>query len=84
MDFSPYRCEECETDFTTSWKAICDYKGEYHLYCENCVRQVQKRKVRHDYTLILKRAFQQVAQKEEVWKPNKKERVEYNIIYLGV
>lgn len=67
-DFPPYQCEECETDFTTSWKAICDDKDEYHLYCENCVRQAQKRKIRQDYSQMLKRAFLQIQEKEKVFE----------------
>uniref|UniRef100_A0A914HVK0 Transcriptional repressor p66 coiled-coil MBD2-interaction domain-containing protein n=1 Tax=Globodera rostochiensis TaxID=31243 RepID=A0A914HVK0_GLORO len=65
VDFPPYQCEECETDFTPSWKAICGEQEDYHLYCERCIRQAQKRKVRQDYTALLKRAFQQVQDKEK-------------------
>ncbi|KAL3084949.1 hypothetical protein niasHS_010018 [Heterodera schachtii] len=64
-DFSPYQCEECETDFTPSWKAICGEQEDYHLYCERCIRQAQKRKVRQDYSALLKRAFQQVQEREK-------------------
>lgn len=66
MDFEPYVCEECSTDFTPSWKAISGVKGDYHLYCEQCVRQTQKRQIRHDHTLILKKVFQKNNEQEKV------------------
>lgn len=78
-DFPPYRCEECDTDFTPAWKAICGENGvfqyvyrknkmlqDYHLYCERCVRQAQKRKVCQDYKTLLSRAFQQIKEREKV------------------
>lgn len=61
----PYRCEECDTDFTPSWKAICGDNEEYHLYCERCVRLAQKRKVCLDYKALLNRAFQQIKEREK-------------------
>lgn len=64
-NFSPYRCEECETDFTPSWKAICGENEDCHLYCEKCVRQAQKRKVCQDYKQLLQRAFQQIKEREK-------------------
>ncbi|KAI1731083.1 coiled-coil and interaction region of p66A and p66B with MBD2 domain-containing protein [Ditylenchus destructor] len=65
VEFPPYQCEECGTDFTPSWKAICGEKGDYHLYCEQCVRKAQKRKVHHDQTTLLKRAFQKIQEQEK-------------------
>ncbi|CAK5121674.1 unnamed protein product [Meloidogyne enterolobii] len=64
-DVPPYRCEECDTDFTPSWKAICGDNEEYHLYCERCVRLAQKRKVCLDYKALLNRAFQQIKEREK-------------------
>uniref|UniRef100_A0A915NA11 Transcriptional repressor p66 coiled-coil MBD2-interaction domain-containing protein n=2 Tax=Meloidogyne TaxID=189290 RepID=A0A915NA11_MELJA len=64
-DIPPYRCEECDTDFTPSWKAICGDNEEYHLYCERCVRLAQKRKVCLDYKALLNRAFQQIKEREK-------------------
>jgi hypothetical protein len=86
-DFPPYQCEECETDFTTSWKAICgenevififfvniskSSQKDYHLYCERCVRQAQKRKICQDNKNLLTRAFQQIKEREKVGKKFKK------------
>jgi cytoskeletal protein RodZ len=44
--------------------------GDCHLYCENCVRQAQKRKVRQDQTILLKRAFQKIQEQEKVGQSN--------------
>lgn len=65
VEFPPYQCEECGTDFTPAWKAICGENGDYHLYCEQCVRKAQKRKVHHDQTTLLKRAFQKIQEQEK-------------------
>ncbi|KAF7637020.1 P66_CC domain-containing protein [Meloidogyne graminicola] len=64
-DIPPYRCEECDTDFTPSWKAICSDNEDHHLYCERCVRLAQKRKVCLDYKGLLYRAFQQIKEREK-------------------
>jgi hypothetical protein len=36
-----------------------------HLYCEQCVRQAQKRKVRHERNILYKKAFQKIAEQEK-------------------
>lgn len=80
IDLDPYVCEECGTDFTPNWKAISGDKEDLHLYCEQCkhgvvdeymkdylgVRQAQKRKVRHERTILYKKAFQKIAEQEKV------------------
>lgn len=63
-DLLPYQCEECETDFTPSWKAICGENEDYHLYCENCVRQAQKRKVCQEYKKMWNSVLQTVKDRE--------------------
>ncbi|KAI6174864.1 P66-CC domain-containing protein [Aphelenchoides bicaudatus] len=65
VEFDPYVCEECDTDFTPNWKAISGDKGDLHLYCEQCVRQAQKRKIRSERTLLYKKAFQKIAEQEK-------------------
>lgn len=59
-------CEECGTDFTPNWKAISGDKEDLHLYCEQCVRQAQKRRVRNERTVLYKKAFQKIAEQEKV------------------
>lgn len=64
-DLPPYQCEECEIDFTPSWKAICDENGDCHLYCERCIRQAQKKKVHQEYTKMWKNVFQTIKEREK-------------------
>ncbi|VDM65135.1 unnamed protein product [Strongylus vulgaris] len=61
----PYECEECGTDFTPSWKAIGTSATDMHLYCEQCVRSAQKRKIRTDHTNVLKKAYNKINSQEK-------------------
>lgn len=61
----PYECEECGTDFTPSWKAIGTSSSDMHLYCEQCVRTAQKRKIRTDHTNVLKKAYNKINSQEK-------------------
>lgn len=61
----PYECEECGTDFTPSWKAIGTSSADMHLYCEQCVRMAQKRKIRTDHTNVLKKAYNKINSQEK-------------------
>ncbi|KAK6727461.1 hypothetical protein RB195_005260 [Necator americanus] len=61
----PYECEECGTDFTPSWKAIGTSATDMHLYCEQCVRTAQKRKIRTDHTNVLKKAYNKINSQEK-------------------
>ncbi|KJH48601.1 hypothetical protein DICVIV_05288 [Dictyocaulus viviparus] len=61
----PYECEECGTDFTPSWKAIGTSASDMHLYCEQCVRTAQKRKIRTDHTNVLKKAYNKINSQEK-------------------
>uniref|UniRef100_A0A1I7ZRN9 P66_CC domain-containing protein n=1 Tax=Steinernema glaseri TaxID=37863 RepID=A0A1I7ZRN9_9BILA len=61
----PYRCEECKTDFTPVWKAIGTSENDLHLYCEHCVKTAQKKKLKTDHTVLLRRAFQKIAEQEK-------------------
>ena len=63
---NPYVCEECGTDFTPSWKAIGQDENDLHLYCEACVRQAQKKKMKSDHTAVFKKAFAKIAEQEKV------------------
>uniref|UniRef100_A0A1I7SH15 P66_CC domain-containing protein n=1 Tax=Bursaphelenchus xylophilus TaxID=6326 RepID=A0A1I7SH15_BURXY len=65
VEFEPYVCEECGTDFTPNWKAIAGDKGDLHVYCEQCVKQAQKRKVRNERTSLYKKVFQKIAEQEK-------------------
>ncbi|KAI6222040.1 P66-CC domain-containing protein [Aphelenchoides besseyi] len=65
VETDPYVCEECGTDFTPSWKAIAGEKGDLHLYCEQCLRQAQKRRVRDDRTARLKKLFARISEDEK-------------------
>ncbi|KAI6234481.1 P66-CC domain-containing protein [Aphelenchoides fujianensis] len=65
VEFDPYVCEECGTDFTPNWKAIAGEKGDLHLYCEQCLRQAQKRRVRHDRNILLKKLFTKINDEEK-------------------
>ncbi|CAB3407625.1 unnamed protein product [Caenorhabditis bovis] len=60
-----YECEECHTDFTPTWKAIGTSPDDLHLYCEQCVRQAQKRKIRMDHSNFLKKAYQKISAQEK-------------------
>lgn len=62
----PYECEECGTDFTPSWKAIGTSSSDMHLYCEQCVRAAQKRKIRTDHSNVLKKAYNKINSQEKV------------------
>lgn len=84
MDFDPYVCEECLTDFTPSWKAISGVKGDYHLYCEQCVRQTQKRQIRQDHTLLLKKVFQKNTEQEKVGFNDKCKEIIKNFFNLCI
>ncbi|KAK0425580.1 hypothetical protein QR680_009271 [Steinernema hermaphroditum] len=64
-EVSPYRCEECGTDFTPVWKAIGASENDLHLYCEHCVKMAQKKKLKSDHTTLLRRAFQKIAEQEK-------------------
>ncbi|KAK6059916.1 hypothetical protein COOONC_02430 [Cooperia oncophora] len=61
----PYECEECGTDFTPSWKAIGTSSSDMHLYCEQCVRTAQKRKIRTDHSNVLKKAYNKINSQEK-------------------
>ncbi|CAJ0593494.1 unnamed protein product [Cylicocyclus nassatus] len=61
----PYECEECGTDFTPSWKAIGTSANDMHLYCEQCVRSAQKRKIRTDHSNVLKKAYNKINSQEK-------------------
>ncbi|GMT28920.1 hypothetical protein PFISCL1PPCAC_20217, partial [Pristionchus fissidentatus] len=62
----PYECEECGCDFATGWKSIAGAKEEdLHLYCEACLRQAQKKKLRHDRTSQLKKIYAKVNLQEK-------------------
>lgn len=61
----PYECEECGTDFTPSWRAIGTSDKELHLYCELCVKNAQKKKIRTDHTNSLKKLFANFAAQEK-------------------
>ncbi|XGW21832.1 hypothetical protein V3C99_004638 [Haemonchus contortus] len=61
----PYECEECGTDFTPSWKAIGTSLSDMHLYCEQCVRTAQKRKIRTDHSNVLKKAYNKINSQEK-------------------
>ncbi|KAK5976381.1 Transcriptional repressor p66-alpha [Trichostrongylus colubriformis] len=61
----PYECEECGTDFTPSWKAIGTSVSDMHLYCEQCVRTAQKRKIRTDHSNVLKKAYNKINSQEK-------------------
>ncbi|VDO99077.1 unnamed protein product [Heligmosomoides polygyrus] len=61
----PYECEECGTDFTPSWKAIGTSSSDMHLYCEQCVRAAQKRKIRTDHSNVLKKAYNKINSQEK-------------------
>ena len=65
-DENPYVCEECGTDFTPSWKAIGQDENDLHLYCETCVRQAQKKKMKADHAAVFKKAFAKIAEQEKV------------------
>ncbi|KAI6179548.1 P66-CC domain-containing protein [Aphelenchoides besseyi] len=65
VEIEPYVCEECGTDFTPTWKAIAGEKGDLHLYCEQCLRQAQKRRVRDDRTARLKKLFARISEDEK-------------------
>ncbi|KAE9554908.1 hypothetical protein FO519_001873 [Halicephalobus sp. NKZ332] len=62
---NPYVCEECGTDFTPSWKAIGQDENDLHLYCEACVRQAQKKKMKADHAAVFKKAFAKIAEQEK-------------------
>ncbi|KAF8369207.1 dcp-66 [Pristionchus pacificus] len=73
----PYECEECGSDFATGWKciegvaAVCKThiagtkEEDLHLYCEGCLRQAQKKKLRHDRNSQLKKIYSKVAMQEK-------------------
>jgi hypothetical protein len=65
VEVDPYTCEECGTDFTPVWKAIAGDKGDLHLYCEHCLRQAQKRRVRQDQMSMVRKAFQKMQEQEK-------------------
>ncbi|KAH7728590.1 Protein DCP-66 a [Aphelenchoides avenae] len=65
VDVEPYVCEECGSDFTPVWKAIAGDKGDLHLYCELCVRQAQKRKIRQDQMSMVRKAFGKMQEQEK-------------------
>ncbi|PAV60229.1 hypothetical protein WR25_10994 isoform B [Diploscapter pachys] len=60
-----YECEECGTDYTPSWKAIGNSETEMHLYCEKCVHEAQKKKIRNDHTSLLRKAFAKITMQEK-------------------
>lgn len=66
VEFEPYVCEECQTDFTPNWKAIAGDKGDLHVYCEQCVRQAQKRKIKNERNGLYKKVFQKISEQEKV------------------
>ncbi|GMR54120.1 hypothetical protein PMAYCL1PPCAC_24315 [Pristionchus mayeri] len=61
----PYECEECGCDFATGWKCIGTKEDDLHLYCEGCLRQAQKKKLRHDRNAQLKKIYAKVALQEK-------------------
>lgn len=61
----PYECEECGSDFATGWKCIGTKEDDLHLYCEGCLRQAQKKKLRHDRNSQLKKIYSKVALQEK-------------------
>lgn len=62
----PYVCEECGTDFTPVWRAIGTNEEDLHLFCENCVKASQKRKMRQEHTALLRKELERVMEKEQV------------------
>jgi hypothetical protein len=60
-----YTCEECNTDFTPAWKAIIGTENDLHLYCEKCVKDAQKKKMKHDHASLYKKALAKVAEQEK-------------------
>uniref|UniRef100_A0A914EJQ1 Transcriptional repressor p66 coiled-coil MBD2-interaction domain-containing protein n=1 Tax=Acrobeloides nanus TaxID=290746 RepID=A0A914EJQ1_9BILA len=65
VEVPPYECEECGTDFTPCWKAIGTSENDLHLYCEQCVKQAQKRKMKNDHTAVYKKVFQKISEREK-------------------
>lgn len=61
----PYVCEECGTDFTPVWRAIGTNEEDLHLFCENCVKASQKRKMRQEHTALLRKELERVMEKEQ-------------------
>jgi hypothetical protein len=59
-----YVCEECGTNFTPAWKAIIGTENDLHLYCEKCVKDAQKKKMKHDHAALYKKALNKIGEQE--------------------
>ncbi|EGT57667.1 hypothetical protein CAEBREN_05148 [Caenorhabditis brenneri] len=60
-----YECEECKTDCSPTWKAIGTKEDGYHLYCDACVKDANKKRLRNEVQGTFKRAFQKIVHQEK-------------------
>lgn len=60
-----YECEECKTDCASTWKAIGTKEDGYHLYCDLCVKDANKKRLRNEVQGTFKRAFQKITHQEK-------------------
>nr|XP_054756199.1 transcriptional repressor p66-beta-like isoform X1 [Lytechinus pictus] len=60
----PYKCGQCNTDFTTIWKQV-KMDPKQGIMCESCIVSNQKKALKAEHTNRLKTAFVKALQQEQ-------------------